>query len=277
MFGVVLDPGNYIGKVWKLPIPEGMKEVLWKEMNGAQVLGHRYFGKGNAKSDMGWRCPCGTEMSLGHILVGCEAYRLRPLVDTLLDVLSTVCAMTGHKTLMPDAWGYPAWYPLLALGELEELTYPIVKGRKAILKTLKKSRQKRLWIIGNYYWALWRWCMKEIHDKDFKFSPALCISSLCGILLTPVPPHLLPLQQAEEDNAAAPGYEVEPTPLHTMQSSGKLPPPISHVLGAKKKIQLTSKGESILCAIVAPQRPMGSDGLSRRETILRALTDDAYA
>ena len=25
-------------------IPEGMKEVLWKEMNGAQVLGHRYYG-----------------------------------------------------------------------------------------------------------------------------------------------------------------------------------------------------------------------------------------
>jgi len=53
MFGKVLDPGAYIGGVWHLQIPEGLKEVLWKEMNGAQVLGHRYFGTSGLKSDMG--------------------------------------------------------------------------------------------------------------------------------------------------------------------------------------------------------------------------------
>jgi len=276
MFGVVLDPGNCIGKVWKLPIPEGMKEVLWKEMNGAQVLGHRYFGSGNTKSDMGWCCPCGTEMSLGHILIGCGEYRLQPLVDTLLDVLTPICLKVGHKTLTPDAWGYPAWYPVLALGELEELTYPIVKGRKAILKTLKKSRQQRLWVIGNYYWALWKWRMKEIHDKDFKFSPAQCVDSLCEILLTPVPPHLLLTQQAGGDEAEAPGDKAKSTPLSTRQNATKLPPPMSHIMGGMSKAQLTSKGKSILRAIMAPQEPEGSGCFSRRETILKALTDDAY-
>jgi len=64
MFGVVLDPGHHIGKVWRLAIPEGLKEVLWKEMNGALVLGHRYYGTGLPKSDMGWFCTCGDEMSL---------------------------------------------------------------------------------------------------------------------------------------------------------------------------------------------------------------------
>jgi len=53
MFSAVLDPGNHISKVWDLAILEGLKEVLWKEMNGAQVLGHRYYGTGLAKSDMG--------------------------------------------------------------------------------------------------------------------------------------------------------------------------------------------------------------------------------
>jgi len=45
MFRVVLDPGNHIYKVWGLSIPEGLKEVLWKEMNSAQVLGHRYYSE----------------------------------------------------------------------------------------------------------------------------------------------------------------------------------------------------------------------------------------
>jgi len=185
--------------------------------------------------------------------------------------------VAGHKTLTPDAWGYPAWYPLLALGELEELTYPIVKGRKAILKALKKSRQRRLWIIGNYYWALWKWCMKEIHDKDFKFSPALCMNSLRKVLLAPVPPHISPLQQAEEDGTTAPNNEAGPMPLHAVQTGDKLPPPISHIMAVRKGVQLTDRGESILCAIVVPQKPVSSGGLSRREAILRALTDDAYA
>jgi len=64
MFSIVLDSGSHIGNIWKLAVPEGLKEVLWKEMNGAQVLGHRYYGTGLAKSDMGRFCACGEEMSL---------------------------------------------------------------------------------------------------------------------------------------------------------------------------------------------------------------------
>jgi len=87
MFGVALDPGKHVGKVWDLCIPEGLKEVLWKEMNGAQVLGARYFGTANEKSDMGRVCPCSQEMSLGHILVGCAKYDLQLLHPILMDAL----------------------------------------------------------------------------------------------------------------------------------------------------------------------------------------------
>ena len=111
MFGVVLDPGNYIKEVWHLTVPEGLKEVLWKEMNGAQVLGHRYHGHGHERSDMGRFCLCGLEMTLGHILLGCDVYRLQPLMAVLLAALGALHPGSSFKTLSPDSWGASPWYP----------------------------------------------------------------------------------------------------------------------------------------------------------------------
>jgi len=187
LFDKVLDPGRHIGGVWHLLIPEGLKEVLWKEMNSAQVLGTRYFSTSNKKSDMGQICPCGQDMSLGHILMGCARYDLQPLLTILLDTLRAVSPVSSFRTLHPDEWGSSPWYPLLALRTLEEVALPIFKGRKEMLKTLKASRPKQEWIIGNYYWMLWKWCMKEIHDDGFRFMPILCTTHLKNVLLTPCP------------------------------------------------------------------------------------------
>jgi len=265
MFGVVLDPGTYIGKVWDLTVPEGLKEVLWKEMNGVQVLGHRYFGKGHVKSDMGRFCLCEAEMSLGHLLVGCSAYRLQPLMDVLLELLKAVCPRGGFKTLEPDAWGDSPWYPLLALGALEEHAYPMVKGRKAILKELKKTRQRRMWIIGNYYWAVWKWCMKEIHNTSFKFVPVSCAVLLHETLLTPVPPHLLVRRETEGSNATAQAPLIGPS-----DSAARRHPAPSESRVHTRAARLSTRGERILRALQA------APPLSRRDVILRALTDDAY-
>jgi len=277
MFGVVLDPGNYIGKVWRLAIPEGLKEVLWKEMNGAQVLGHRYYGRGHVKSDMGRSCLCGAEMSLGHILLGCSAYELLPLMTSLLTILGALHPFSGFKTLSPDSWGTSPWFPLLALGALEEAAYPIVKGRKGILKNLKKTRQQREWIIGNYYWALWKWRMKEIHDAGFKFIPANCVTSLLTTLSTPVPAHMLQRPVTDGDGNEPPGECAGPMAAPLAGDLGRLPPPVSHILRQGAKGQLSAKGKQILRAIQAPVMNEHSRRLSRREAILRALTDDAYA
>jgi len=143
IFGVVLDPGSHIGSVWSLTIPEGLKEVLWKEMNGAQVLGHRYFGTGLPKSDLGRFCTCGIEMSLQHILLGCEAYRLQPLLEILRDTLQVISPVNHFKTLHPDEWGLSPWYLLLALKELEETAVPVFRGWKALMKTLHQGNQKK--------------------------------------------------------------------------------------------------------------------------------------
>ena len=50
-----------------------------------------------------------------------------------------------------------------------------------------------------YYWALWKWRMKEIHEDKFKFIPWLCESLMKEKLLLPVPAHLL-IQEGKDDN-----------------------------------------------------------------------------
>jgi len=270
MFGVVLDPGNYIKEVWRLAIPEGMKEVLWKEMNGAQVLGHRYHGRGHERSDMGRFCPCGVEMTLGHILVGCETYALQPLMEVLMTALGALHPSSCFKTLSPDAWGASPWYPLLALGSLEELTYPIVKGRKKILKGLKKSRQRRVWMIGAYYWALWKWRMKEIHDTSFNFVPANCVASLRDTLALPVPGHLLVQENADESSGELPSVAPSRTPAPLLGDLTKLPPPVSRLLGRGAGQRLSDRGKAILRTLQAPSAP-GRQLSGRGKAILRAL------
>ena len=307
MFGVVLDPGNYIKEVWHLAIPEGLKEVLWKEMNGAQVLGHRYHGRGHERSDMGRFCPCGREMALGHVLVGCEAYVLQPLMEVLLAALGTLHPSSSFKTLSPDSWGASPWYPLLALGSLEELAYPIVKGRKKILKGLKKSRQRRTWMIGTYYWALWKWRMKEVHDTGFNFVPANCAALLRDALALPVPEHLLTQEVGGEGDKEPPGVVPNQKPAPLLGDLTKLPPPMSHLAGRSAEQRLSDRGKSILRALRAPGahelshltgrsaeqrlsdrgksilRALRAPGaherphhLPGREAVLRALTDNAY-
>ena len=277
MFGVVLDPGNYVKEVWRLAIPEGMKEVLWKEMNGAQVLGHRYHGQGYERSDMGRFCPCGVELTLGHILLGCDVYRLQPLMEVLLAALSALNHGSSFKTLSPDSWGASPWYPLLALGALEEAAYPIVKGRKTILKKLRKSRQRREWLIGNYYWALWRWCMKEIHDAGFNFVPANCVASLRGTLAMPVPAHMLTRSAEDVDDKEPPNAAPKQASAPLLGDLSRLPPPMSHIAMGLSERRLSSRGKSILRALQAPVANDAPRRPSGREAILRALTDDAYA
>jgi len=277
MFGVVLDPGNYIGRVWHLTIPEGMKEVLWKEMNSAQVLGHRYYGQGHERSDMGRFCPCGLEMTLGHILLGCDTYVLQPLMTVLLAAMDALHPGSSFKTLSPDSWGTSPWYPLLALGSLEEIAYPIVKGRKKVLKKLKKSRQRREWMIGNYYWALWKWRMKEIHNTSFNFVPANCVASLRDTLSIPVPAHLLTRPAKDEDSEEPANTTPNRAPAPLSGKLTRLPPPVSHIMGGVTEGRLSGKGRSILRALQAPVANECAHRLSGREAILRALTDDAYA
>jgi len=278
MFGIVLDPGSHIGKVWDLAVPEGLKEVLWKEMNGAQVLGHRYYGTGSAQSDMAKFCACGEEMSLRHILLGCSTYRLQDLMDVLTKALHKASPRDMFRTLHPDEWGHSLWYPLLALGAIEENTLPIQKGRQALLWRLKETRRRQEWLIGTYYWALWKWRMKEIHDGKFKFIPLLCIDTLHELLLKPPPSHLLMKSGgSKSDETPRDGTPAARTvPNDLAGDTSRLPPPVSSLLDREAAEHLTATGRSVLRAITAHSQTEGTHSLTGRERIMRALTDDAY-
>ena len=119
----------------------------------------------------------------------------------LEDTLLKVSPKSTFKTLHPDKWGSSPWYPLLALQAIEETALPVFKGQKKMLKMLKLSRPKREWLIGNYYWLLWKWHMKEIHKDDFKFVPVFCVTSLRTALLQPCPEMARYAMAAEDDQA----------------------------------------------------------------------------
>jgi len=191
MFGRVLDPGDHVGKVWRLNIPKGLKEVLWKEMNGTLVIGHRYHGM----SDMGRSCRCGAELSLGHMLMGCAEYKQQGLMDVLLDRLRVIGPVVSLKTLWPDEWGVSGWYPLLALSALELNAIRPSKSLRKPNRALQDSRPAREWLIGSYFWMIWKWRMKEIHAADFRYRPENCGDAM-GQALKATPPGTNPVDDA---------------------------------------------------------------------------------
>jgi len=119
--------------------------------------------------------------------------------------------------------------------------------------------------------------MKDIHDAKFKFVPFLCTEPLHGMLLAPVPAHMLKVLDGDGGDANAADPVARPRPVDLKGDLTLLPPPVSHLLGDSAEARLSKKGKSILCAIKAPSPLGGAQCLTSRERILRALTDDAYA
>ena len=179
LFGMYLDVDRYAPLVWKINIPLGFKETLWREMNQAQAIGHRYHGQ----RELMRTCPCGHELSLDHILLGCIRYNLCDLEQVLYDRLREISPKVWHKSLHPDTWKPFPWYPLLALKRVEQDS---VKPSKTLLKpneAFSKSRSAREWVIGLYFWTVWKWWMAEANEPDFRFLPARQVNNLRVILV----------------------------------------------------------------------------------------------
>jgi len=178
-FGVLLDPSTYVAGIWKLTIPVGFKETLWREMNSGQALGRHFFGK----QDSGWRCSCGVVVSLDHILQGCGKYNLARLQGVLEDVHGAYSPPFFLKSLRPLDWHPSPWYPLIVLKGLEDVPIKATKDHPRPSRTLSESRPKREWIIGSYLWQIWKWRMKDIHKPGFTFVPDRHVDSLRRVLL----------------------------------------------------------------------------------------------
>ena len=249
VFGIYLDVDTYAPAVWAINVPVGFRETLWREMNGAQAIGRRYKGK----HDLLRTCPCGAELSLDHILLGCVRYNLSVLEQVMHDRLREVSPKLYHKSLHPDSWKPSPWYPLLALRRVEQGSIKPTKAIPKPDKALSDSRRVREWVIGSFFWAVWKWRMKEANEPGFRFIPLRQVDTLCALLAG----------ESSAVTAAVPGVGGGPQPPVQVGDLSKLPPPVSHYLGggsdAKpseadggRSLRLSRRGRSILRALTVP-------------------------
>ena len=159
------DFGLYFSHIWSANLPAGFRNLIWKESSAALPIGHRYHGP---LDDMRI-CPCSCPLSLSHILSGCAAFPISSLYpDVLLPRLSKLAPSVSCRTMSPDEWSCPdgiLWFPLLCLRFLE-----YSGPSRAERQQLKSSRSDREWAIGSFFWAVWKYRMKLIHEPPNFFS-----------------------------------------------------------------------------------------------------------
>jgi len=178
IFEVYLDVDVYAPSVCKINILLGFKETLWREMHQAQAIGHQYHGE----RELMRTCLCGHELSLDHILLGCIRYNLSGLDQVMHDRLREISPKVWHKSLHPDSWKPSPWYPLLALKRVEQNSIKPSKAMPKPNEAFSKSRSAREWVIGLYFWAIWKWRMAEANEPSFRFLPARQENNLREIL-----------------------------------------------------------------------------------------------
>lgn len=163
-FQVDLDMTLHLGFLWRINIPTGLQDLLWKSALGSLPLGCRWY----RRLDLGWECQCGTEMSLRHAWEGCTRYNLGPLQEVLLSSLLPLCLGSGQM-LDFNEWPTPFWFPLITLRPLEK-RLPV--GRKQ-RRQLQDSCRVGKWAISLYLWFVWKVRMHKTADQGFMFHPEL--------------------------------------------------------------------------------------------------------
>ena len=175
-FNIHLDITKHFHRIWTVNIPPGLKGLLWKLASNSLPLGKNWHGT----SDFGRTCRCGSPMSASHVWMGCPSYDLAPLLALLCEKLRLLYH-GPHRTLRPNEWGPPFWYPLFVLRPLESYL-PLAREDRRLLGD---SRDDREWAIGSYLWYIWAARMKEIMEPDRNFIPASCVPILRDILVLP--------------------------------------------------------------------------------------------
>ena len=165
VFSRSLDFGLYYSHIWSANLPAGFRNLIWKDSSAALPIGRRYHGP---LADMRV-CPCSSPLSLSHILSGCNIFPISSLyTDILLPRLREIAPSVSCRTMFPDEWSSPdgvRWFPLLCLKSLE-----YSGPSRAERRRLNSSRSDREWAIGSFFWAVWKYRMKLIHEPLGFFS-----------------------------------------------------------------------------------------------------------
>ena len=175
-FNTRVDIARHLPLLWKICIPPGLRELLWKSIFGALPLGTSW----RSVRDIGLSfCPCGrTEpLDLFHIFMGCAYFPVAVLYRTVLwpALLSASGRGGGHILVDPERWYRLWWFPLLCFKRLSSCdTTPVQRS------ALCRSVRQREWIYGSFLWELWCVRMKMAHDPSYFFSTDLIACSLAA-------------------------------------------------------------------------------------------------
>ena len=96
-----------------------------------------------------------------------------------------------QKSLWPNEWPAPFWFPLIALKPLASLSSIPVRVRRR----LGRSRRAREWALGSWFWYVWKQHMKEVMEPNYRFLPVHHVAPVRELLelppmVTPATAHL---------------------------------------------------------------------------------------
>ena len=163
-FDTKVDLGAYLPRLWKLCVPAGLRELLWKQIFDALPIS----AKGDGRPHLQF-CPCGRPepLDLFHIFVGCSYFPISHLYSTVLfPALVAVTPGAGsHITVDPERWFRLWWFPLLCFKRLAY--FDSTKRQRA---SLFRSVRRREWLYSSFLWTLWHTRMKLANEPGFRFS-----------------------------------------------------------------------------------------------------------
>ena len=163
-FDTKVDLGACLPRLWKLCVPAGLRELLWKQIFDALPI----RTKGDGRPHLQF-CPCGRmePLDLFHVFVGCSYFPVSHLYGTVL-FPALVAATPGagsHISVDPERWFCLWWFPLLCF---KRLAY--FDSTKKQCTSLFRSVRRREWIYGSFLWTLWHTRMKLANEPGFRFS-----------------------------------------------------------------------------------------------------------
>ena len=180
-FDTRVDLGVHFCRLWRLNCPPGLKDLIWRSVTGALPIGSSWYGR-----DIGLQfCPCGdpAPLDLFHVFHGCSHFPVQQLYTDVLwpALLATHNGELWHKSLDPDSWYRGWWFPLLCL---KRLAYCGTSDK--VRHALCKLVPTREWILGSFYWCLWRACLDLAHSSDpWVNLPALAAAIECDFSAGP--------------------------------------------------------------------------------------------
>ena len=163
-FDTKVDLGACLPCIWKLCVPAGLRELLWKQIFDALPIG----AKGDGRPHLQY-CLCGQlePLDLFHIFIGCSYFPISRLYSVVLfPTLVTATPGAGsHITVDPERWFRLWWFPLLCF---KRLAY--FDSTKRQCTSLFHSVHQREWIYGSFLWMLWHTRMKLTNEPGSHFS-----------------------------------------------------------------------------------------------------------